>query len=129
MKVTGDILEDNRYDLIEKYKKELVENTNIETSEKEMEVIDNIMFRLWQMGWLDILEKADAYEARRGELLKTPVSIFEFGLYPKREDYLYVCSRCGEKYWESDLNYCPKCGAIFGEFGNKNEILEKGEEI
>lgn len=43
---------DNRFELIEKYKNELIENTNINTSEKEMEVIESILFRFWQMGWL-----------------------------------------------------------------------------
>jgi len=43
---------DNRFELIEKYKNELIENTNINTSEKEMEVLESILFRFWQMGWL-----------------------------------------------------------------------------
>ena len=51
--------DDNRFELIEKYKRKLIEATNIETSEDEMKVLDSIMFRFWQMGWLDILEKYD----------------------------------------------------------------------
>lgn len=47
---------DNRFELIAKYKAKLIEATNIETSEDEMKVIDSILFRLWQMGWLDIIE-------------------------------------------------------------------------
>lgn len=49
----GEMCADNRFELIEKYKKKLIENTNIQTSEKEMEVLDSILFRFWQMGWLD----------------------------------------------------------------------------
>lgn len=48
---------DNRFELIAKYKNELIEGTNIETSEEEMKVIDTILFRFWQMGWLDKLEE------------------------------------------------------------------------
>ena len=48
---------DNRFELIEKYKKELIESTNIETSQDEMAVLDNLLFRFWQMGWLDRLEQ------------------------------------------------------------------------
>ncbi len=48
---------DNRFELIEKYKEKLVKATNIETSKEEMDVIDNILFRFWQMGWLDKLEE------------------------------------------------------------------------
>ena len=53
---------DNRFELIEKYKKELIESTNIETSQDEMAVLDNLLFRFWQMGWLD------RYEEKHNEL-------------------------------------------------------------
>ena len=52
----ADMCTDNRFELIEKFKKELIESTNIETSPEEMRVIDNILFRFWQMGWLDKLD-------------------------------------------------------------------------
>lgn len=47
---------DNRFELIKKYKEKLIEATNIETSKNEMNVIDSVLFRCWQMGWLDRLE-------------------------------------------------------------------------
>ena len=50
---------DNRFKLIEKYKKKLIESTNIETSQDEMAVLDNLLFRFWQMGWLDRLEQPE----------------------------------------------------------------------
>lgn len=43
---------DNRFEIIDQYKKKLVESTNIKDSPEEMAVIDNILFRFWQMGWL-----------------------------------------------------------------------------
>lgn len=52
----ADLCTDNRFELIEKFKKKLIESTNIETSPEEMNVLDNILFRFWQMGWLDKLE-------------------------------------------------------------------------
>ena len=51
-----DICGDNRFELIEKYKRKLLDATNIEDSPEEMAVIDNILFRFWQMGWLERLE-------------------------------------------------------------------------
>ena len=48
---------DDRFELISKYKQKLIEATNIESSPDEMAVIDNILFRFWQMGWLDKLEE------------------------------------------------------------------------
>jgi len=50
---------DNRFDMIGKYLELLKQGTNIESSYEEMQVIDNILFRFWQMGWLDKIEFAD----------------------------------------------------------------------
>lgn len=52
-----DMCNDNRFELIKKYKKRLIEATNIETAPDEMAVLDDILFRFWQMGWLDKLEQ------------------------------------------------------------------------
>ena len=49
----ADTCGDNRFELIEKYKQKLLDATNIEDSPEEMAVIDNILFRFWQMGWLN----------------------------------------------------------------------------
>jgi hypothetical protein len=48
----GEICTDNRFEIIAAYKKKLIEGTNIESSPDEMAVIDNILFRFWQMDWL-----------------------------------------------------------------------------
>lgn len=44
---------DNRFEIIAKAKQAILDGTNIETDEDEMKVLDNILFRCWQMGWLD----------------------------------------------------------------------------
>ena len=61
----------NRFELIEKYKRKLINSTNIETSPDEMEVLDSILFRCWQMGWLDSLEKQTAKKPK--EIIKRQV--------------------------------------------------------
>lgn len=43
---------DNRFEIIEKAKKDILESTNISDSESEMQVLDTFLFRCWQMGWL-----------------------------------------------------------------------------
>lgn len=48
----GDICTDNRFTVIAKAKEALLKETNIESSEDEMRVLDNFLFRCWQMGWL-----------------------------------------------------------------------------
>lgn len=54
---SGEVCTDGRFELIEKYKNQLFEGTNIEECKQDMKAIDSILFRFWQMGWLDILEK------------------------------------------------------------------------
>ena len=56
----NDICTDNRYEIIERARADIIEATNIETSPKEMEVLNNILFRAWQMGWL---KQYETYEA------------------------------------------------------------------
>lgn len=58
----SDMIDDNRFVLIEKYKQRLIESTNIESRPEEMEVLDSILFRFWQMGWLNKLEEAEVTE-------------------------------------------------------------------
>lgn len=66
--MSGTVCNDNRFDLIAKYKAKLIEATNIETSSDEMAVIDNILFRMWQMGWFDKLDAASPWHRVEEEL-------------------------------------------------------------
>ena len=50
---------DNRFEIIARAKKALLEGANIDMCPDEMAVIDNILFRCWQMGWLDRYDTAD----------------------------------------------------------------------
>lgn len=49
----GDVCGDNRFLIIERAKKDIINRTNIETSKDEIKVLDTFLFRCWQMGWLD----------------------------------------------------------------------------
>ena len=90
---------DNRFEIIEHYKKQLVESTNIKSSPDEMAVIDNILFRFWQMGWLKEQETV------------RPVADGEDS---------YRCNNCGTVIgwdaWEPGGveevkdKFCPECG-------------------
>ena len=44
---------DNRFEIIENAKKDILEATNIGNSPDEMKVLDTFLFRCWQMGWLE----------------------------------------------------------------------------
>lgn len=53
----GEVCGDNRFEIIAKAKELLLERTNIESSPDEMKVLDSLLFRCWQMGWLDKVEE------------------------------------------------------------------------
>ena len=55
----NEAISDNRFEIIAKAKAHLLEATNIETREDEMKVLDNFLFRCWQMGWLDRYDDQD----------------------------------------------------------------------
>lgn len=57
--MSAEICGDNRFLVIERAKNDLFESTNIETAPREVEVIDSILFRCWQMGWLKKYEQRD----------------------------------------------------------------------
>ena len=48
------VCSDNRFKIIEKVKNHLLEATNIQP--KEIEVLDSILFRLWQLKYFDNVE-------------------------------------------------------------------------
>lgn len=92
----GEICTDDRFKLIQKYKEELIEYTNIETSKEEMNVVDNILFRFWQMGWLEALEK------------QIPKKVVTRKIDEDIE--LHYCPRCNVRFIRSGMKYCGKCG-------------------
>lgn len=49
----ADMCTDNRFEIIERAKNAILESTNIDTSPDEMKVLDNFLFRCWQMDWLE----------------------------------------------------------------------------
>lgn len=50
---------DNRFEIIEKAKNHILAATNIAASPDEMKVLDNFLFRCWQMGWLNMYKPND----------------------------------------------------------------------
>lgn len=52
-----EICSDNRFEIIAKAKEDIIGSTNIDTSPDEMAVLDNFLFRCWQMGWLKQYEE------------------------------------------------------------------------
>lgn len=94
-----DMCSDDRFELIGLAKDELFEFTNINDSPDEVAVLDSILFRIWQMGWLD------------AELSLTKLVDNEHGPDTHCEkcgglvddEYLYFMERYG-------YSRCPHCG-------------------
>ena len=55
----SDICGDNRFEIIAEAKSDLLEATNINDSPEEMAVLDSVLFRCWQMGWLKKYELSE----------------------------------------------------------------------
>ena len=53
----ADVCTDGRFEIIARAKQAILESTNIDTSPDEMKVLDNFLFRCWQMDWLDKYDK------------------------------------------------------------------------
>lgn len=62
--------DDNMFEAIARAKEELISATNIEDSPDEMAVIDSVLFRFWQMGWLDAKDKVRSLKEENEKLRK-----------------------------------------------------------
>ena len=95
----SEICTDDRFEQTEKVKKKLLEATNIANDEKEMAVIDSILFRFWQLGWLDKINE---------EIIHCPECCHYTppvcDLYPER----YMTSRDGYCYHAEPVG-TPRC--------------------
>lgn len=49
----AECINDNRFEIIDKAKQDILNTTNISNSKDEMKALDSFLFRCWQMGWLD----------------------------------------------------------------------------
>jgi hypothetical protein len=88
----NEVCTDNRFEIIEKAKKHILEATNINTSPEEMKVLDNFLFRCWQMGWLDKYEERCDHHWEHLGSHYNPMDI--------NTTVAYVCSKCGETKYE-----------------------------
>ena len=82
---------DDRFELIAKAKGALMERTNIEMRPDEMAAVDSILFRCWQMGWLDRLRDSGT---RYSEMFGTPERAARTLVDSCNDDYDYGCGGC-----------------------------------
>lgn len=99
----NEICTDNRFDLIATYKRDLLNCTNIETSPDEMAVIDNILFRFWQMGWFLPTPRTNADRIRAMTDEKLAEFMNRYDCPPTRQGS--ICLRPSERCDNCWLNW------------------------
>lgn len=69
---------DDRFEIIKRAREHIIDVTNIESSPEEMKVLDNFLFRCWQMHWLKNdfhqLEKENAKLKEQIEKMKSCIN-------------------------------------------------------
>lgn len=53
---------DNRFEIIDAAKQDLLQSTNIQSSPAEMAVLSSMLYRCWQMGWLEKYNKNKTFK-------------------------------------------------------------------
>ena len=86
---------DNRFEIIEKAKEDLLRSTNIKNIPAEMDVADSFLFMAWQMGWLD------KYEPDYKERMKREY-------WQMKDRYNKLHQMC-IKYEAGTLDFTPTC--------------------
>lgn len=61
--MNGEICGDDRFEIIEKAKQAILEETNIKDDKAQMAELDGFLFRCWQMGWLKKYEQTNEGQA------------------------------------------------------------------
>lgn len=107
--MSNEVCGDNRFEIIEKAKQDLLESTNIQTSEDEMQVIDNILFRCWQMGWLEKYNQPKAdwipFEQREADVEEKEYWLENYG----QEIEYMLCGRLPDEDEEILVSYSNGC--------------------
>lgn len=111
---------DNRLEIVQKAKEDLIKSTNIDSRHEEIAVLDNILFRAWQMGWLD------KYEPDYKERMKKEY-------WQLKDRYTKLHNMC-IKYEAGTLDFTPNCPLELlkeqkGAMGNYLRCLEIRAEI
>ena len=84
---------DNRFEIIEKAKQAILEETNIKDDKAQMAELDSFLFRCWQMGWLKKYEQDNEGQALLYAVEKTAERT-------KKEIFLKVADWLGKNLYK-----------------------------
>ena len=82
-----DVCGDNRFEIIERAKRDILNSTNIDTSPDEIKVLDSFLFRCWQMGWLDDYDDSCFYKYGKVDIHKNICMTLNNTYERKNSDY------------------------------------------
>ena len=131
---------DNRFRIIERAKKDLLESTNIETREDEMRALDSFLFRCWQMGWLDKYDYEKRQSKRTAERMidellydndiNISVSGYESAVKTLSEKLEQAIYYLGVEYFTDEVIQAFCCGEDIeiNEILDKNPVLRPANE-
>ena len=115
----GEICGDSRFEVIKRAKEHLLKSTNIDSSEDEIKVLDNFLFRCWQMGWLKQYdETATDWKALKDHGYPRPIEG-----YPVSE-FVFVSSTINYV----DIEICRYASAAQYDY-SKNQWLNRDGKI
>ena len=126
----NELCTDGRFEVIARAKEDLLRCTNIDTSPSEMAVLDEILFRCWQMGWLDKYEdkETDNHCEDCQDIVIADEAYAEYKANPKTYtlgEIIEMNDPC-EDCQEFNCDYCPNrrarmeqtsCGGGIGRRG------------
>ena len=132
----SEVCTDNRFEIIAKAKADLLESTNIETSEDEMACLDSFLLRCWQMGWLKKYEEEERKWIPCSE--RMPEDLEEVNITWVNHDPEPYYNFAKDKpstatavyYEEKWYWYSSTCADYLAEYGqNRYEEIDDGIEI
>ena len=115
----NNICEDNRFEIIEKAKKILVNATNIELSKKEIKVLTNILFRMWQVCLINE-EKLEINKSQKENSIEETIKIIEEMIKSYKE-----ADRCGL----SNNDFKNEIKALSNILLDYKRVLKENEEL
>ena len=140
----SELCTDNRFEIIAKAKADLIESTNIETSEDEMACLDSFLLRCWQMGWLrryeDTISDSDEKLRMAVEAIqKSPLVILPSTELTQDEAYAvaeFIDCNIFDAIREDDdwdsfqalrnlIHAYEKCCAVSGFIGLSDNVVEE----
>ena len=109
--MNGAICGDNRFEIIEKAKQAILEETNIKDDKAQMAELDSFLFRCWQMGWLKKYEQDNEGQALLYAVEKTAERT--------KKEMIEKAAEWIRSHWREYINGPDKDGCIsFGHWEN-----------